>query len=395
MTLVSWIIPLVAVFRPKIRLLYHGRKHQTLPELTSSPVWIHCASLGEFEQGRPLIEALRKEWPEVPLVLTFFSSSGYELRKNYNQVNWVGYLPLDLPGNANRFVERIQPRLVIFVKYEYWFNYLVELDRKKIPFIFISNVWRSHYFPLKWWAGWFLKTIKKGKAFFVQDQISAEILQQNKFPTVFLTGDTRIDRVLDLIKQPMKSEQLISWAQGSTVFIGGSTWPEDEKILFEFLEKTPGLRMILAPHDPTAIRLKDLYTLFKPYQPIYFSQWKGEQTQVLIIDSVGLLNSLYGYAQAAFIGGGFDQGIPNTLEAAVYGIPVFFGPRHTNFKEARDFLAQNLGFEIHRRQDLIQKWSAINPEDLNRIKQQLHVYFMENQGATAKIIDYLRGFIQN
>jgi len=394
MTMVSWIIPLAAVFHPKLRLWYQGRNQQALPVFASSPVWIHCASLGEFEQGRPLIEALRKEWPEVPLILTFFSSSGYELRKKYDQVHWVGYLPLDLPGNAKWFVARIRPRMVIFVKYEYWFNYLVELDRKKIPFIFISNVWRAHYFPLKWWADWFLKTIKKGTAFFVQDQLSADILEQHKFSTVFLTGDTRIDRVLDLIKHPKKSEQLSAWSQGTTVFIGGSTWPEDERILFEFLEKTPGLRMILAPHDPTANRLHDIYTLFKPYQPVYYSQWKGEKTPVLILDSVGLLNSLYGFAQAAFIGGGFDQGIHNTLEAAVYGIPVFFGPRHKNFKEAQDFLAQKLGFEIQQSEDLIKKWSLIFPQDLNRIKQQLHVYFVENQGATAKIIDYLRGFIQ-
>jgi len=394
LTLISWWIPLVARINHKTKVWYKGRKNQKLPSFDQSPIWIHCASLGEFEQGRPLIEAIKNEWPAIPIVLTFFSASGYEVRKEYDKVDWVGYLTLDLPRNAERFVTIIHPRLVIFVKYEYWFNHLLALNKNKIPYLFISNVWRPHYFPLKWWAGWFLKVIKNGEAFFVQDQISFDLLKKHNFSSVFLVGDTRIDRVMELINHPKKINAMSEWGEGRQIIIGGSTWHQDEIILSQFYARSPNLSLILAPHDPSPDRLEEVFKLFGDYKPCFYSKWQGEPVSILIVDSIGLLNRLYAYAVAAFIGGGFDKGIHNTLEAAVYGIPVFFGPKNKNFKEAQDLLDEGLAFEVNNSLEMNQKWSEIVPAELPRIKQQLTAYFIRNEGATAKIIAYLRGFIQ-
>ncbi|HNR09228.1 MAG TPA: glycosyltransferase N-terminal domain-containing protein [Saprospiraceae bacterium] len=388
-------LPFLSLLNKKWNKFYRGRKNQRAPRFKTSPVWVHCASLGEFEQGRPVIEAIKKEFPGIPLVLTFFSPSGYEIRKDYPFADWVAYLPLDTPSKAAGFVDHIRPRLAIFVKYEYWFNHLLALEKADVPFVFIANVWRRHYFPLKPWAAWFLQVIRKGSCFFAQDQLTMDLLSEKGFERVVQAGDTRIDRVLQLVENKKILPEVEKWKGSKTTLIAGSTWPSDERLIAGFLERHPEITLILAPHEPSPSRIEDIRKGFAEFLPIRYSEWKGEDARVIVVDSMGLLNALYAYGDAAYIGGGFGRGIHNTLEAAVYGIPVFFGPRHQNFKEAIDLIGLGLAFEVNTVNELVQQWEQIVPSELPRIKGQVRDYFDQNRGATAKIIDYLRPLIQH
>ncbi len=392
--LFSLVLPILVQLQPKWNKWYKGRKNQQYPRFESAPIWVHCASLGEFEQGRTVMEALKQEYPGIPLALTFFSPSGYEMRKDYPVADWVGYLPLDTPSKAAVFIEKLRPRLAIFVKYEYWFNHLLILGREGIPYVFIANVWRPHYFPLKPWAGWFLNVIRKGRYFFVQDEMSLELLRKKGFEQVFLVGDTRIDRVVQLVENKKNLPYPEKWRESKITLIAGSTWPADERLLAVFLKSHPETGLILAPHEPSRERIETIMQTFAEFAPVLYSLWKGEESRVIVVDSIGLLSRLYAYGDAAYIGGGFGKGIHNTLEAAVYGIPVFFGPRHRNFKEAGDLMELGLAFEVNTAEDFVQKWDRVIPSEGPRIKELLRIYFDQNQGATAKIIDYLRPLIQ-
>ena len=390
----SLVLPILARLNTKWNKWYQGRKTQLYPRFDTSPVWVHCASLGEFEQGRPVIEALKKEYPGIPLALTFFSPSGYEMRKDYPLADWVGYMPLDTPSKAAGFIGTLRPRLALFVKYEYWFNHLLALERGGIPYVFIANVWRPHYFPLKPWAGWFLNVIRKGRYFFVQDQMSLDLLLKKGFDQVYRVGDTRIDRVLQLVENKKNLPYPEKWSESKTTLIAGSTWPADERLIAGFMKKNPDCGLILAPHEPSPARIEAIRQFFAEFEPVLYSAWNGEERRVIVVDSIGLLSALYAYGDAAYIGGGFGKGIHNTLEAAVYGIPVFFGPRHQNFNEAGDLMDLGLAFEVNTAEDLVQKWEQVIPSEQPRIKEQVRFYFDQNRGATAKIIDYLRPLIQ-
>ena len=393
-TLISKSLPAIGLFNKKVYSFVQERKTQIYPAGLSKPIWIHCASLGEFEQGRPVIESIKKTWPHQSIVLTFFSKSGFDIRKNYPLADWVGYMPIDTADEAKKFIRAIQPGLAIFVKYEYWYNHLDQLIQRSIPFIFISTVLHKDYFLLKSWNRWLFGKVLKASAIFVQDKASKKILDQYHYSHAFVTGDTRIDRVMDIVSnhQPVEYFDQIA-RRPRPVFIAGSTWPADEFILKDFLKNLDEYDIIVVPHDPSPERIKELGIVFEAYHPLRHSQWKGEPFRLMIVDSVGLLSRLYRYAQAAYIGGGFGKSIHNILEPAAYGIPVFFGPQHHKFKEAGDLIAIGSAFEVHSAIEMINVWNENIPQHLSLIKHKMLKYFNSNKGATAQIIDYLRGII--
>lgn len=307
------------------------------------PVWIHVASLGEFEQGRPLIERLKKERPELKIVLSFFSPSGYEVRKNYNKVDCVVYLPFDTPENARRVVDAINPSVVIFVKYEFWGNYLKTLAAKKIPTYIISAIFRPGQAFFKPYGGMMRGILGCFSRLYVQDEPSRQLLHGIGIDNVTVAGDTRFDRVSDIMAQRIDIPGLDTF--GADI-IFGSSWKQDEQHYIPWLNDNPEIRFIIAPHEFDDIRIKEL-TEAVSGKVVTFSQWEKDTAagkdmsgvRGIIVDCFGKLSSLYRYGRIAYVGGGFGVGIHNINEAAVYGIPVVFGPEFEKFKEARDLVA--------------------------------------------------------
>jgi 3-deoxy-D-manno-octulosonic-acid transferase len=356
--------------------------------------WFHVSSLGEFEQGRPVIEAYRKRWPEKKILLTFFSPSGYEVRKNYDQADFIFYLPADTPNNARRFLKTVQPESVFFVKYDFWFNYINALHKQNIPFFFISALFRKNQHFFKWYGGWFRKHLRYVTRFFVQNQESVDLLNSVGILEVDLTGDTRFDRVSDIAGQARPMPLIGQFCAGKQVFIAGSSWEPDEAIFLPLIAlKELNLKYVIAPHDPSPERLR--YILEHLEQPaILFSDLTGEnavKADILVIDSVGILSQLYRYATVAFIGGGYGAGIHNIQEPVTFGVPVMFGPNYHKFREARDLVALGGAFSIASTAGLKKQVLEIigNPQEYKRLSAICRNYIAENQGATVKIMAYL------
>jgi len=299
-------------------------------------VWVHCASLGEFEQGRPVIEAIKKERPDLKIVLTFFSPSGYEVRKNYSHADCIIYLPVDSPGNAARFVRLVNPEIAIFVKYEFWNNYISVLYNRKIPLYLISAIFRPGQHFFKWYGTFFRTMLKKFNRIFVQDQGSLDLLSGIGMKNITLAGDTRFDRVVQIADTAKIIPEIEQFRGKEKLFLAGSSWKQDEEIITQYINKFPGrMKWVFAPHEidkPNIERLENLINV----SHVRFSEFNETATdaRVLIIDNIGMLSSAYKYAYIAAIGGGFGRGIHNILEPACWGIPVLFGPNHDKFREA-------------------------------------------------------------
>ena len=299
-------------------------------------VWIHCASLGEFEQGRPVLEAIKKDIPELKIVLTFFSPSGYEIRKNYTNADCIIYLPADNPRNAAKFISLVSPELVIFVKYEFWNNYISVLYENKIPLYLISAIFRPGQHFFKWYGSFFRGLLKKFEKIFVQDKKSLDLLSGIGIGNVILAGDTRFDRVTQLTATSRDIPQLDRFRGNEKLFLAGSSWKQDEEIISQYINRFPDkMKWVFAPHEIDIPNIDRLEKLFK-VSVIRFSQLNetSAEARVLIIDNIGMLSSAYRYAYISAIGGGFGKGIHNILEPACWGIPVIFGPNHKNFREA-------------------------------------------------------------
>ncbi len=302
---------------------------------------MHCASLGEFEQGRPVIEAIKKEMPDFKIILTFFSPSGYEIRKNYQNADIVCYLPADTPGNAEKFVNSIKPELVIFVKYEFWYNYISVLSRKAIPLFLISAIFRKEQHFFKWYGSFFRDMLKKFRMIYVQDQNSLDLLRGIGLKNVVQAGDTRFDRVMEIAGTAEIIPQLESFRGNERLFLAGSSWKKDEEIIAEYINKYPDrMKWVFAPHEIGSENIERLEKLFR-VKCIRFSEFTDESrdARVLIIDNIGMLSSAYRYAYIAAVGGGFGKGIHNILEPACWGIPVLFGPNHQKFREALELIS--------------------------------------------------------
>jgi len=358
----------------------------------SKIIWFHSASLGEFEQGRPLIEKLKTENPEYKILVTFFSPSGYEIRKNYPLADYVYYLPEDIPSNVCRFLELVKPKAAVFIKYEYWYNYMNQLRLKNIPLIFISSIFRPSQSFFQFYGGWFLSHLDKVNHFFVQNDISKALLEEVGINQVSISGDTRFDRVAQIAEKVEENKIVKDFKNGQKLFLGGSTWPEDEKLI-SFLSSTyKNLKIIIAPHLIDENHIQQIEEMFP--ESLRYSQANDKDLsyyKILIIDNMGLLSSLYQYADFAMIGGGFGAGIHNTLEAATFGMPIFIGPNYEKFQEAKDLIQLGVINVVSSEEDLLKEVSKFLENEEKRL-QSSHIsrdYVSGNTGATQMIYDYL------
>jgi 3-deoxy-D-manno-octulosonic-acid transferase len=396
-------IRIAANWNPKAKRWLRGRKKiWSQLEMALSPgkdkhtLWIHCASLGEFEQGRPVIETLRVQFPHAFIVLSFFSPSGYEVQKDYKHADHVCYLPIDGVDNARRFLDIVNPQLVIFVKYEFWFYYIKELKQRKIPLLLVSAIFRAEQPFFLWYGGFFRKMLSGFHHFFVQDEASKNLLQPLvPAADITLSGDTRFDRVLEIAKQREAIPLVETFCAGTRTIVAGSTWKEDEEMLANYMKQKPGFKLILVPHETNAANINRICTLF-PEAILYSDLLKGveyKDERVLIINSVGLLSRLYYYARVTYIGGGFTKdGIHNTLEAAVYGKPVVFGPNYQKYLEAIGLIKCGGGISFKDEEELSTYLDRFlkNESAFITSGSASTAFIQYQQGATAKIIHYIQ-----
>lgn len=393
-------VRLAAPFHSKAAQWVKGRKtvfkemRRQLAGNTAPVIWFHCASLGEFEQGRPLMEAFRQQHPAYKVLLTFFSPSGYEVRKNYAGADYIFYLPLDTPANARQFIDLAQPVMAVFVKYEFWHYYTQYLKQRQIPMVSISAIFRPNQIYFKKNGTFYRRILERFTHIFTQNQESAELLQRLHLGQVTVAGDTRFDRVLQTAANAAPIPLAQAFKAEAPVMVVGSSWPEDLKVLLPFMqEQLPHLKFIIAPHEIRPTELAELEAAF-PGQAIRYSVAQPHtvaQYRILLIDNVGMLSALYRYADYAYVGGAFGKGLHNTLEPAVFGPPVFFGPKYEKFQEAKDLLQLQVAYSLKNTQELTNIFSRLfqSSAEREKIRQAAHDYTQKQAGATARILTAL------
>ena len=386
---------LASLFNEKARLLREGQ-HNAFALLkekvdpAANYVWFHAASLGEFEQGRPVIEQLKKDQPDTKILLTFFSPSGYEVRKDYDGADIVSYLPLDIPGNAWYLLNLVKISKAIFIKYEFWPNYLLALQAANVPVFSISAIFRPEQVFFKGYGTWYKNLLKTFNHIFVQDEPSLDLLKVHGISNVSVAGDTRFDRVYDLFSQAKQLPLIEEFVKGAgKVIVAGSTWPKDEELLVGYLKLHPDVKLILVPHEIHAAHIAGISKLLDG-KFVRFTEADSTNirtTNCLVVDTIGMLSSIYRYANVAYIGGGFGTGIHNTLEAAVYGVPVLFGPNYLKFREACELIAAGGAFEVTNAVTLgAQLDRLFMDKQAGKIAGE---YVKQNTGATKMIINLL------
>jgi len=359
--------------------------------------WIHCASLGEFEMARPLIDEVRKNNLAVKILITFFSPSGYELRKNYKDVDGVFYLPFDSVANARDFVSITKPTVAVFVKYEFWFNYLNALKNSKSKIILINGLFRAKQPFFKWWGGEFREALKHFDHIFLQNKLSKKLLETIYINKTSVTGDLRYDRVVANSKVIKQYDVLNTFLQDSFIIIGGSTWPEEENILAYCIEHAQSeIKLIIAPHDVSEKHLKQIEQRLGRFDVKRFSILKeSDNPQVVLVDSIGHLASLYQYAKVALVGGGFTGALHNIIEPAVFGIPIYFGYKHDKFPEAEYFIQNKIGVQIHNGFNFTEhiKELITKPNLLEIIKKRTPSVFKAHLGGTEQVYYKMKGYL--
>ncbi len=389
-------IILVSPFHKKARLIVKGQ-WQTFRILKKKIrddekyVWFHAASLGEFEQGRPLMERLRREHPEYKILLTFFSPSGYEVRKNYEGADVICYLPFDTPGNVMSFLRLAHPCMAFFIKYEFWNNYLHACHFKNIPVYSVSSIFRENQVFFRWYGKAYGHVLKCITHFFVQNEFSRELLLRKGFSNVTVVGDTRFDRVLDIAKQAKELPIVEQFKQGSRLMVAGSSWGPDEDLIIPYFNEHPELKLIIAPHVIKESHLKEIEgKLQRP--SIRYTQVSEEnitKADCLIIDCFGLLSSIYRYGEIAYVGGGFGSGIHNVPEAAVYGLPVIIGPNNKKFREAQTLLSLGGCFEVQDSATFVETMDRLLLDEkfLRERGQIAGNYIFDNSGASNLVYE--------
>ena len=353
-------------------------------------VWFHAASLGEFEQGRPLMEQLRREHPEYKILLTFFSPSGYEVRKNYEGADIICYLPLDTPINARRFLRTIRPVMAFFIKYEFWYNYLHILKHRNVPVYSVSSIFRPGQIFFRWYGRQYSKVLKCFTHFFVQNELSRELLHSIGINQVTISGDTRFDRVLQ-IRDATKQLPVVKAFKGDyKVFVAGSSWPPDEDIFIRYFNEHRDWRLVIAPHVIDDDHLQQILQKLdrKTVRYTQATEADAADAECLIIDCFGLLSSIYRYGEVAYVGGGFGVGIHNVLEAAVWGVPVIFGPNNQRFQEAQGLLAAEGGFQVKDYESFCQLMDRFDTDAsyLQASGEKAGAFVSQHAGATATIL---------
>ena len=402
--LYSLLIKIVAPFNPKARQWVQGRKDifKKLEKTISkqdSIIWFHVASLGEFEQGKPVIERVKNEFPSHKILLTFFSPSGYEIRKSYDKADYIFYLPIDSPKNAKRFISIVNPKLAIFVKYEFWFNYIKELYKNKIPLLMISVIFRPSQHFFQFWGRWFRKQLQKVTWFYVQNKESLTLLNKVNIYHADKSGDTRFDRVFELVKEDKTIAGIEQFKNQSPLVVAGSTWPPDEDILHYILTKsTHPFKLIIAPHVVSESHVKEIQEKFRAYSPILYTEINQVDiidSRVLILNTTGMLSYVYRYSDFSYIGGGFGVAIHNIQEPATYGQPVIFGPKFNKFREAVDLIEKGSCFSIKNKEEALSIFNKLLTDKalLSTCSRVSKDYVNAQVGATSMVIAKIKEFI--
>lgn len=389
---------IASLFNSKAKLWLIGRKgiiNKLKSEINPQEklAWFHCASLGEFEQGRALIESFKENHKDYKILVTFFSPSGYEVRKDYDKADYVYYLPLDTPKNAKQFLDAVNPSAIFFIKYEFWYFFLREIGKRQIPLYLVSGIFRKNQRFFKTYAVQSRKMLKNFTHFFVQNKESQKLLQSINFDNVTVSGDTRFDRVYTLAQQAKNLSLIEKFKADKTTLVAGSTWKPDEEIIVKYINENPQkFKLIIAPHEIHKENINRLINSFRKETRILRYSEANEDNilnaDVLIIDSIGLLSSLYKYANIAYIGGGFGKGIHNTLEAATFGLPIIFGPNYLKFQEAKDLISIGAansidsGIKLNNLLDSL----LVNNDEMLRKGNSSAAYILKQKGATDKII---------
>lgn len=397
--IVSFFLKIAALFSPKLKLFVNGRKNvfsylkNSIPK-TTNIIWIHAASLGEFEQGLPVIEKLKVTYPDYKVLVTFFSPSGYEVKKNSTSADFITYLPLDTKKNAEKFIEIVNPKLVIFVKYEIWPNYLATLKDKKVPTLLISALFNKKQVYFKGYGAFMRNSLSTFTHFFVQDENSKNLLSTLNYNNTSISGDTRFDRVLEILERDNRLDFIEKFKENKFCLVAGSTWPEDEAILVDYINTSnSNLKFILAPHTIKSESIKKLVASIQK-KTILYSQLQDQnlsEYDVFIVDTIGLLTKIYSYADLAYVGGGFATGLHNTLEPAVFGIPVIIGPEYKGFKEAEELVAKKGVISISDSNSFNTKVQEfLNSKDYYQQTSTInHNYISNNKGATEQIMQFI------
>ncbi len=389
------LIALASLWNPKAKLWTTGRKNvfERMARAISPSdriVWIHVASLGEFEQGRPLMEQIRKQYPEFKILLTFFSPSGYEVRKDYKGADYIFYMPIDTPRNVGRFLDIAHPEIAVFVKYEFWLNYLRQLKARGTRTYVISSIFRRNSIFFRSYGFLWRQALDAFDRIFVQNEESRELLHGIGFDNVIVAGDTRFDRVAAIAEAVKRIDAIETFKGDAPLFIAGSTWRPDEEILMELIADNPRIKFVIAPHEMDEVRINRIMTQTcgRAVRYTHCDAQSLARSQVLILDTVGILASVYRYASWAYIGGGFGVGIHNTLEAATFALPIAFGPNYAKFKEARDMVALGAATKVESAEELKRWFAPLRDDSVLRAKVSSTAkdYTVKNQGATSLIM---------
>ena len=404
-TIADQLLKIVAFFSAKIKLFVNGRKNtfatlQTQINTNDKTIWFHCASLGEYEQGLPVMQKIKITFPSHKLIVTFFSPSGFEVRKNNTVADVTVYLPLDTKRNAKKFLKSVHPDLVFFIKYEFWPNYLSELKKLHIKTYLVSGIFRKNQIFFKWYGSFYKNALTAFNCFFVQNDSSKKLLNSIGFQNVIVSGDTRFDRVFSILKQDNTLNYIAEFKNNCTTVVIGSSWPADENLLIQFINNTTqNIKFIIAPHNINAEQIKNIEQKITK-KTIKFSEKDGADLslfQVFIIDIIGLLTKIYSYADIAYVGGGFGKpGVHNILEPATFGIPIIIGPNYSHFAEATALVHQKGCIAISNQNEL-NNWlsTLISNIDIRYEKGHICETFVEmNKGATDKILINLE-FLDN
>lgn len=392
-------------FVPKAKLFYNGRKkiferlQQVFCKEERKVIWIHCASLGEFEQGRPIIENLKTKYPQFAILLTFFSPSGYEIRKNYNGADYIFYLPLDSKNNANKFLEIVKPTCALFVKYEYWYYYLTALKQRHIPTFIFSALFQERQIFFKWYGNIYRKMLHCFTHIFVQDEASQKLLNNIGISQVTIAGDTRFDRVKTILGENRVYPTVGQYKGNKKLIVAGSTWEKDDAILLSLMQQNNEYKLLLAPHEIGIEKAETLSKLFCSFNVFVWNNAQEsipEEANICIVNFIGHLAYLYRYADIVWIGGGFNKkGIHNTTEAAMYCKPIFFGPEYSRFREALTLVALKAAFSVSNADELSEYLQQKSDDKLKNAVKQMQQYVHTQLGAEDTIMQVLSAYLMN
>lgn len=402
--LAALLLPVSRFFSPKMKLFIDGRKQsfavlENQIDNNQEYIWFHVASLGEYEQGLPVMEEIKAKYPEYKLLLTFFSPSGFEIRKNNKIADITIYLPLDTKQNVKRFLNIVQPKMVFFIKYEFWPNYLNELKNRNIPTYLISGIFRQNQLFFKWYGGFYRKALQSFDHFFVQNDASAHLLKSINFNNSMINGDTRFDRVAQIVERAQPLNFIAEFKNNTITIVIGSSWIDDENIYLPYLNNSKNVKFIIAPHN---IKEEEITRLISKIdkKTVLYTNYKTEDlkdSEVFIIDTIGILTQIYAYADIAYVGGAFKTGLHNILEPATYGTPVVIGPKYSKFQEAKDLVALGSCLVVNNTEELSATFNRLISDDhyRNELGTKSREFVLKNKNATKVIMDFIERNIQD